>query len=219
VHHINRTIGISCFAECLKHSVKLKKHSAKALTSVTYDKESSANCTSTTASLPSTFYQSLDKDFAECQQLLGKEKSPSQRQVTATEPVPSAHRVRLDKDSLFVKCSLYWHSAKKLPVGPFTRSFAERIRWHLAKTPSLPSSCWNDTRQRDQQQAPFVSSFAECTRRHSAKLASLSSTKAIALGKETLPVSRCAFFAERYDLDTRQSDQNTLLFVFAIPSK
>jgi hypothetical protein len=106
-HHINRTIGISCCTECLKHSVKLKKHSAKALTSVTYDKESSANCTSTTASLPSTFYRPLDKDFAECQQLLGKEKSPSRRQVTATEPVPSAHRVRLDKDSLFVKCSLY----------------------------------------------------------------------------------------------------------------
>jgi hypothetical protein len=44
---------------------------------------------------------------------------------------------------------------------------------------------------------PFVSFFAEC--------ASLPSARAITLGKETLPVSRCAIFAERYDLGTRQS--------------
>jgi hypothetical protein len=52
---------------------------------------------------------------------------------------------------------------------------------------------------------PFVSSFAECTRRHSAKKQPLRSAKAIALGKEALPVPRCAFFAECYDLGTRQS--------------
>ena len=52
---------------------------------------------------------------------------------------------------------------------------------------------------------PFVSFFAECARRHSAKLASLPSFRAIALGKEALPVPRCSFFAECYDLDTRQN--------------
>ena len=54
------------FAECLKHSTKPERHSTNALSSVTLDKESSANCTSTTTSLPSTFYRALDKDFAEC---------------------------------------------------------------------------------------------------------------------------------------------------------
>jgi hypothetical protein len=52
---------------------------------------------------------------------------------------------------------------------------------------------------------PFVSTFAECTRRHSAKVASVPSAEAIALGKETLPVTRCAIFAEYYALDTQQS--------------
>jgi hypothetical protein len=60
----------------------------------------------------------------------------------------------------------------------------------------------------------------------------LPSVSATALGKEDLPVSRCAFFAEYSCHDTRQStslpsvaldqqsDQNTpTLFVFAIPSK
>jgi hypothetical protein len=67
---------------------------------------------------------------------------------------------------------------------------------------------------------PFVRFFAECSRRHSAKLASLPSVGATALGKETLPVPRCCFFAECYGPDTRQSDQYTsFLFVFSIPSK
>jgi hypothetical protein len=47
------------------------------------------NCTSVTTSLPSTFYQALDKDFAERYEVLGKEKSPSHRLVTKTEPLPS----------------------------------------------------------------------------------------------------------------------------------
>jgi hypothetical protein len=51
---------------------------------------------------------------------------------------------------------------------------------------------------------PFVSSFAECTRRHSAKLSSLPSVKGTILGKEASSMPRCAFFAECYDLDTRQ---------------
>jgi hypothetical protein len=99
------------------------------------------------------FYRALAKDFAECQPVLDKEKSLSQCQVTTTEPVPSVHRATLGKGSLFAECPLYWHSTKKLPVGPYTRSFAERIRWHSAKAHSLPSARWASTRQRDHQRS------------------------------------------------------------------
>jgi hypothetical protein len=83
------TTGHSSFAECLRHSTKAILHSAKTLPSVTLGKERSANCTSATASLPSTFYRALGKEFAECHLTLGKEKSPSRRQVTVTDPLPS----------------------------------------------------------------------------------------------------------------------------------
>jgi hypothetical protein len=79
------TTGISSFAVCLRHTAKAILHSANALPSVTLGKERSANCTSATASLPSTFCR-----VAECQMALGKEKSPSRRQVTVTDPLPSA---------------------------------------------------------------------------------------------------------------------------------
>jgi hypothetical protein len=72
--------------------------------------------------------------------------------------------VTLDKGSLFAECSLYWHSAKKSPVGPFTGSFAESIRRYSTNVVSLPSA------------------------------------KATSLDKEALPVPRCAFFDECYDL-------------------
>jgi hypothetical protein len=49
-------------------------HSAKALPSVTLGKEHSANILSANGSLPSAFFRALDKDFAECQKALGKEK-------------------------------------------------------------------------------------------------------------------------------------------------
>jgi hypothetical protein len=61
---------------------------------------------------------------------------------------------------------------------------------------------------------PFASSVAKCIRWRSTKASSLlsalggtwqSSAKATTLGKEALPVPRCAFFAESYDLNTRQS--------------
>jgi hypothetical protein len=81
----------SFFFECLKHSAKPWKHSAKAWPNVTLGKESSANYTSATTSLPSTFYRALGKDFAKCHPILGKEKSSLRRLVTATEPVPSVH--------------------------------------------------------------------------------------------------------------------------------
>jgi hypothetical protein len=103
---VHGTTKNSFFAECLKHSVKPGKHSAKALPSVTLGKEVSVNRTSTTTSLPSTFCRTLDKDFAECQSVLGKEKTSSRCQVTATQTVPST-TVTLGKGSLFAECLLY----------------------------------------------------------------------------------------------------------------
>jgi hypothetical protein len=60
------TTGISSFAMCLRHTAKAILHSANALPRVTLGKKRSANYTSATASLPSTFCRALDKDFAEC---------------------------------------------------------------------------------------------------------------------------------------------------------
>jgi hypothetical protein len=51
--------------------------------SVTLDKESSANCTSAMVSLLTTFYRVLGKVFAECHSILGNEKPSSRCQVTA----------------------------------------------------------------------------------------------------------------------------------------
>jgi hypothetical protein len=83
------TTGIERFVECLKHSAKPEKHSAKTLPSVTLGKESSANSTSATTSLLSTFYRALGKDFAECQSVLSKEKRPSRHRVTEMVPLSS----------------------------------------------------------------------------------------------------------------------------------
>jgi hypothetical protein len=60
------TTGIDGFAECLKHSTKPEKHSAKALPSVALDKEDSTHSSSAKPSLPSTFSRALDKDVVEC---------------------------------------------------------------------------------------------------------------------------------------------------------
>jgi hypothetical protein len=70
----------SSFAVCLRHTAKTILHSTNALPSVTLGKERSVNCTSATASLPSTICRAL-----------GKEKSPSRRQVTVTDPLPSVY--------------------------------------------------------------------------------------------------------------------------------
>jgi hypothetical protein len=72
--HIDVTTGIAFFAECLRHSAKAILHSAKALPSVTLGKEHSANISSAKGSLPSAFFRTLGKDFAECQKALDKEK-------------------------------------------------------------------------------------------------------------------------------------------------
>jgi hypothetical protein len=94
------------------------------------------------------------RHFAECHSVLGKEKSSSRCQVTATETVPSA-TVILDKASLFAECLLCWRSAKKLLVGPFSSAFAESIRWHLSKALFLPSASWTSSQQRNHQRAPL----------------------------------------------------------------
>jgi hypothetical protein len=57
------------------HSAKAILHSAKPLPSVTLGKEHSANILSAKGSLPSTFFRTLGKDFAECRKALGKKKT------------------------------------------------------------------------------------------------------------------------------------------------
>jgi hypothetical protein len=124
VQHI--TTGHSSFTECLGHSTKAILHSAKALPSVTLGKERSANCTSATASLPSTFCRALDKEFAfdTRQRICRVPFDTRQRKVTVTAPS--------DGD----------------------RSFAECLLWHSAKRPILPSVCSHGPRQRRVQWAP-----------------------------------------------------------------
>jgi hypothetical protein len=87
------TTGIDGIAECLKHSVK-------SLPSVALGKECSAHSASAKLSLPSTFSRALGKAFAECQEVLGKEKQPSQHRVTETASLPSVFRPALGKESV-----------------------------------------------------------------------------------------------------------------------
>jgi hypothetical protein len=91
------TTGIGLFAKCLRHSANHEKHSVKSLPSVTLGKESSANCTSATAFLSSTFYRALGKD---CHKVLDKEKSMSWRLVMDTGHLPSVLGYP------FAKCSM-----------------------------------------------------------------------------------------------------------------
>jgi hypothetical protein len=76
---MRNTTRIAFFAECLINSAKAILHSAnpsaKPLPSVTLDKEHSPNISSAKGSLPSTFFWTLDKDFAECQKALGKKNT------------------------------------------------------------------------------------------------------------------------------------------------
>jgi hypothetical protein len=122
------------------------------------------------------------------------------------------------------------HSAKahSLPSVHWTDTRQRSSSW--ASLPGPSPSILGGTRQRlplcqvpvglalDKEitSGPFISSFTESIRRHSAKVASLPSVKATTLGKEALPVLRCAFFAECYDLDTRQSDKNTPFYLLLL---
>jgi hypothetical protein len=80
--HPSYTTGIERFAEC---PAKPEKHSVKSLSSVTLDKESSANNTSATASLLSMFYRELGS------------LATRQRKVAVTAPG--------DGDNAFIECS------------------------------------------------------------------------------------------------------------------
>jgi hypothetical protein len=81
------TTAHSFFVVFLSHSAKPKKHSIIFLLNITLDKKVSLNCTSATAYLPNTFYRTFVKLFVKCRLLFNKEKSPSRRQVTVTEPL------------------------------------------------------------------------------------------------------------------------------------
>jgi hypothetical protein len=63
------TTGIAFFAECLRHSANVILHSAKPLPSVTLGKDFIGK-----AFFAEYFFRTHDKDFAECQKALGKEK-------------------------------------------------------------------------------------------------------------------------------------------------
>jgi hypothetical protein len=71
---------------------------------VALGKEGSTNSTSAKVSLSSTFYRALDKDFAECQSVLGKEKRLSRRRVTETAPLPSVLGDTRQRSYLFAEC-------------------------------------------------------------------------------------------------------------------
>jgi hypothetical protein len=84
-------------------------------------KEVSANCTSATASLPSTFCRALGKD---CHLVLGKEKSPSRRQVTVTEPLSSVLPDTRQR-SLLCRVPAILALGKERCSGPPASPFAE----------------------------------------------------------------------------------------------
>jgi hypothetical protein len=80
-------------------------------------KEISANSTSATTSLPSTFYRALDKVFAECHSVLGKEKWSSWRLVTEAVSKKGnieIHRSKSHRSMIDPRTSLY----SQLLYGP-----------------------------------------------------------------------------------------------------
>jgi hypothetical protein len=86
------------------------------LPSVALGKKGSAHSASTKPSLPSTFSRALDKDFAECREVLGKEKQPSRRGVTETTSLPSVLGDTRQK-SYPCRVSGGQHSAKNPSAG------------------------------------------------------------------------------------------------------
>jgi hypothetical protein len=126
------TTGIDRFAECLKHSAKPEKHSGKSLPSVTLGKERSANCTSATTSLPSTFCRALGKEFAECHLVLGKEKSSSRCQVTVTDPLSSVF-LGTRQRCQFCRVSAIMALGKDGSSGPHRQSLCRELSLALGK--------------------------------------------------------------------------------------
>jgi hypothetical protein len=118
---------------------------------------------------------------------LGKESLTNY--TSATTSLPSTFYRTLGKDICRVSQGTRQRKVAITAVGNGDGAFAECSMDRHSTKRSLAG--------------PFVSSFVERTRRHSAKVASLPSTEAKTLSKEALPVPRCAFFAECYDLDTQ----------------
>jgi hypothetical protein len=104
----------------------------------TLGKECSTNCTSATASLPSTFCRALGKELAECHLVLGKEKSLSRRQVTVTDPLPSVF-FGTQQRGQFCRVSSAMALGKDGSSGPTASPCAESSRRHSAKEASLLS--------------------------------------------------------------------------------
>jgi hypothetical protein len=105
-------------------------------------KKSSTNYTFVMVFLPNTFYRALDKNLI-CRVSDGTRQRKIAVMALGNDNWVCAecHRMTLDKGSLFTECPLYWHSAKKLLVSSFTKTFAERIRWNSAKgSPGGPLS-------------------------------------------------------------------------------
>jgi hypothetical protein len=103
----------------------------------------------------------------------------------------------------FAKCLLAWHSTKKAPVAPHNNLYAESCKQTLNKVSFFVEylTVWHSTK--GASLGPFASLCAECVGRHSTKGASLPSARTTTLGKEALPVLRCAPFAECYGHCTR----------------
>jgi hypothetical protein len=141
------TAGHSSFAECFRHSTNTRKHSTNALSSVTLGKEVSANYTSATTSLPSTFCRALGKDFAECHLVLGKEKSLSRRQVTVTEPLPSV-LVGPRQRSHLCRVPAILALGKDGCSGPLRQSLCQELLEALGKEGFFAECWWTGSRQR-----------------------------------------------------------------------
>jgi hypothetical protein len=168
--HTTYTTGFRSFAECLRHSAKPWKHSAKALPGVTPGKGHSVVIIPAKTSLPSAFYRALGKGFAQCQIRHSAKKSRRDgvRTVTALCRAPSVWRSA--KTLIFAERPLFgawqrlalcrvpvtWHSAKgRLCRAPnIGRSAKFRslcrvpVTWHSAKFRSLCRVLFLYTRQR-----------------------------------------------------------------------
>jgi hypothetical protein len=112
------TTGFRTFAECLGHSAKPRKHSAKALPSVTLGKGHLVANIPAKTSLPRAFCRALDKGFAECQCRHSAKKSSRDGVWVVTASLPSAREMALGKDWALCRAPSGWHSVK-------TRLFAE----------------------------------------------------------------------------------------------
>jgi hypothetical protein len=113
------TTGLSCFAECFKHSIKpSRKHSSNYLSSVTLSNE-----VSTTVHRQRPLCRVL---FVGCHLVLSKEKSSSQRQVTMIEP---------GTRQTFLLCRMSARPAlgKKDSSGPCCQAFCRVLRTALGK--------------------------------------------------------------------------------------